>query len=171
MSRSLKPPSLKKTYLKLGLLGNIKIMAREHIPKTGAPTCPPASLLDSVMRYLAASSLAVPSLALSLVACTGIEETRVFAGPQTPQAGTCEPATRATLTRRGMHVVVTPGDGTVTLDGQIEASAIVAKAMLTGADKKPYPLIFTGQLHGTTIDGTLATQRCRYALALSLTDD
>ncbi len=110
-------------------------------------------------------------LLLPLTACTGIQETRVYAGPQTPLAGTCDPPSRATLTRRGHEIVVSPNDGTITLEGQITGQTLSAKTTLAGVDKKPYPLVFAGQLTGQTINATLTTPRCRYALALKLTDD
>jgi hypothetical protein len=110
-------------------------------------------------------------LLIPLTACTGIQETQVYAGPQTPLAGTCDPTSRATLTRRGQEIVVAPNDGTITLEGQITGQTLTAKTTLTGVDKKPYPLVFAGQLTGTTINATLSTPRCRYALALKLTND
>ncbi len=106
-----------------------------------------------------------------LTACTGLQRTQVFAGPQRPVAGACDPATRATLTRRGSAITVSPADGTLTLDGTITGTSISAATTLTGADKKPYPITFTGELAGSRIEGTLATPRCRYALTLSATRD
>lgn len=107
---------------------------------------------------------------LPLTACTGIQETRIYAGPQRPVAGACDPATRATLTRRGNAITVTPADGTLTLQGTLTGSALSAATTLAGVDKKPYLITFTGQLAGTQINGTLATPRCRYELRLSQTD-
>ncbi len=106
-----------------------------------------------------------------LTACTGIQQTQVFAGPQRPTAGACDPATRATLTRRGHAVTVSPADGTLTLAGTITGTTLSATTTLTGVDKKPYPVTFTGQLAGDQIEGTLTTPRCRYRLMLSATGD
>lgn len=111
------------------------------------------------------------SITVWLAACTGIQETRIYAGTQTPLAGTCDPASRATLTRRGQEIVVAPSDGTITLEGQITGQTLSAKTTLAGVDKKPYPLVFAGQISGSTINATFTTPRCRYALALKLTDD
>ena len=108
---------------------------------------------------------------LPLTACTGLQRTHVFAGPQRPVAGACDPATRATLTRRGNAITVSPADGTLTLAGTITGTSLAAGATLIGADKKPYPVTFNGQLAGARIEGTLATPRCRYALTLTATDD
>ncbi len=106
-----------------------------------------------------------------LTACTGIQQTQVFTGPQRPAAGACDPATRATLTRRGNAITVSPADGTLTLAGTITGTDLSANTTLTGVDKKPYPVTFTGQLTGSQIEGTLATPRCRYTLTLRATGD
>ncbi len=106
-----------------------------------------------------------------LAACTGLQQTQVFAGPQRPVAGACDPATHATLTRRGDAITVSPADGTLTLVGTITGTSLSAGTTLTGADKKPYPITFNGQLAGPRIDGTLATPRCRYTLTLNATGD
>ena len=108
---------------------------------------------------------------LLLAACTGIQETRVYAGPQRPVAGACNPPSRATLTRRGHAIVLAPGDGTLTLEGTISGNTLSAGTTLVGVDKLPYPITFTGQLAGPQVNGTLATRQCRYALTLTLTDD
>ncbi len=112
----------------------------------------------------------LPAL-LVLAACTGLAETRTYAGPQRPIAGACDPASHATLTRRGTSIVLAPNDGTLTLQGMLAGSELSASTTLTGADKHPYRLTFAGQLAGTQITGTLVTPRCRYALNLALTDD
>ena len=108
---------------------------------------------------------------LPLTACTGTERTQVFAGPQRPIAGACDPQTHATLTRRGSAITVSPADGTLTLTGAIAGTTLAASTTLPGADKKPYTITFKGQLTGAHIEGTLTTQRCRYALALTQTGD
>ena len=108
---------------------------------------------------------------IPLTACTGLQRTQVFAGPQRPVAGACDPATRATLTRRGSAITVAPADGTLILAGTITGTSLSAVTTLTGADKKPYPITFNGQLAGFRIEGTLATPRCRYALTLDATED
>jgi len=110
-------------------------------------------------------------LALALAACSGVQETRHYAGPQTPTAGTCDPPSRATLTRRGNTIILAPAQGTLALTGEIHGTDLSAQTTLTGADKKPYSLIFTGHVTGPAIAGTLVTPRCRYTLALKLTGD
>ncbi len=106
-----------------------------------------------------------------LTACTGMQQTRIFTGPQRPIAGACDPETRATLTRRGNAITVTPADGTLNLTGAINGTSLSASTTLPGIDKKPYPITFNGQLTGRRIEGTLATPRCRYTLSLSQTGD
>ncbi len=108
---------------------------------------------------------------VTLTACTGIQRTQIFAGPQRPVAGACDPATRATLTKRGNAITVSPADGTLTLTGAINGASLSASTTLAGLDKKPYPITFDGQLTGTHIEGTLTTPRCRYSLTLSETED
>ncbi len=111
------------------------------------------------------------TLLIPLAACTGLQHTEVFTGPQRPIAGACDPQTRATLTRRGNAITVSPADGTLTLTGTITGTALAASTTLPGLDKKPYELTFTGQLAGDRIEGTLASPRCRYALTLDRTGD
>ncbi len=108
---------------------------------------------------------------LPLAACTGISHTQVFAGPQRPIAGACDPETRTTLTKRGNAVTLSPADGTLTLTGTVTGAGVSASASLVGLDKKPYLITFTGQLAGRHVDGTLVTPRCRYSLALAATGD
>ena len=103
-----------------------------------------------------------------LSAC-GLKTTRLYAGPQRPLAGTCDPASRATLSIRGNAVVFAPQDGTTTLQGTIEGTALSASAVLPGVDRKSYTLQLAGQLAGNQIDATFTTPRCRYALFLTRT--
>ena len=106
---------------------------------------------------------------LPLSACLGVKTTRLYAGPQRPLAGTCDPASRATLSIRGNAMVFAPQDGTTTLQGTVEGTALSASAVFPGADRKSYRLQLTGQLAGDQIDATLVTPRCRYALTLTRT--
>jgi hypothetical protein len=108
---------------------------------------------------------------LPLAACTGIQPTMIYAGDQRPIAGTCNPAGRATLTRRGNAIVLAPAEGTLILQGSAQGNAIAAHLTVPGMDHVPYSLSFTGQLDGENINGTLTTPRCRYVLALKLTSD
>ena len=110
-------------------------------------------------------------LAIPVAACTGIQPTTIYAGPQRPIAGTCDPAGHATLSRRGSAVVLAPAEGTLVLQGSIQGNAIAAQLILRGMDHVPYTLTFAGQLDGKNINGTLTTPRCRYALDLKLTPD
>ena len=110
-------------------------------------------------------------LFLPLAACTGIQPTTIYAGPQQPIAGTCDPAGRATLTRRGNAIVLAPAEGTLALQGSAQGANIAAQLTAPGMDHVPYTLAFTGQLEGQNINGTLTTSRCRYALTLSRTSD
>ena len=105
---------------------------------------------------------------LPLAAC-GVEPTSLYAGPQLPLAGTCDPASRATLTIRGASVVFAPQDGTTTLQGTVEGDSLSASTTLQGADRKPYTLRLSGHRAGDRIDATYTTPRCRYAVSLSRT--
>ncbi len=106
---------------------------------------------------------------LPLSACFGPKPTHLYAGPQRPLAGTCDPASRATLSIRGNAVVFAPQDGTTTLQGTIADNTLSASTVLPGADRKSYTLQLAGHLVGDRIDATLTTPRCRYALSLSRT--
>jgi hypothetical protein len=106
-----------------------------------------------------------------VTACTGLDSTQVFAGTQRPVAGTCDPPGQATLTRRGSAITFSPANGTLTLTGTIQATTLTADLTLTGADKGPYRLVFTGQLNGKQIAGTYTTPRCRTEVTLTQTND
>ena len=153
------------------LPGRLAAAARQAaVPPRDAFTLaqmPPAQLPKTCYNWRMRALLCLVPLA----ACTGIQQTQVFAGPQRPIAGACDPATQATLTRRGSAVTVSPADGTLTLNGTLSGTTIAAGTTLPGVDKKPYPVTFNGQLSGARIEGTLATPRCRYALTLSRTAD
>lgn len=167
-SPALKPPSLKKIYLKLGYLGNRKNAYPQTFPR---PLRQPPVRTSAMRQSPRPTLLAAATLATLLSACTVAPPTLVYSGPQTPIGGACDPATRATLTQRGSSIVLAPANGTLTLEGTANGPDITAQATLTGADRKPYTLAFTGRHEGAAIDGTLLTPRCRYRLTLARTFD
>jgi hypothetical protein len=150
--RGHKAASLKKTYLKLGHLGNNKN--------------PPARKIfdkPALMRKIL--------LLLPLLSACAAPRTDIFAGPLTPQSGTCDPPAQATLTLRDNTLVFAPNSGTLILNGAIAGAIVQAAATLPGADRKPYPVSFQATRQGNLISGTYTTPRCRYHVALHLTGD
>jgi hypothetical protein len=66
------------------------------------------------------------------------------------------------------HVLFTPREGIISLDGVLAADgSIRASATTTGMDRAPYRQTFVGTLTGDRITGTYATPRCRYVANLS----
>ncbi len=114
------------------------------------------------MRFLSQAILA-----LAPAACAADAPT-TYAGDLTPQAGACDPPSRAILVRRGANLQFTPTQGVLILSGQIAPSGqVLASLASQGADHKPYLLKLTAKLDGRTIVGTYATPRCRYAVHLN----
>lgn len=109
-------------------------------------------------------------LAVLAAALTGCASDTSYAGKLAPLAGACDITNRATLQRHGNVVQFTPQDGVLTLDGTITSAGQITAAQQTlGMDRKPYRLSFEGQLTGSTVTGTYVTPRCRYQVALQLT--
>ncbi len=108
-----------------------------------------------------------------LSACAGGPDGRYF-GHMTTQTGICglsatpDGRIEASLTIRGGDVLFAPEQGVVALQGRIDASGhIVAANTQPGADRKPFAMIFEGDLRGDTITGRYATPRCRAAVTLT----
>ena len=101
---------------------------------------------------------------LAVSACSAQQIT--YSGDLRPVSGTCDPPARAELTRRGKAVLFLPNSGTISLTGLQNGTTITAVKTLIGADKKPYKLVFSGNLQGPTIQGTYLTTRCRYKVSL-----
>lgn len=110
-------------------------------------------------------------IALILAGCSGAGRTVVYAGPATPLAGACDPPAQAALTVRGEAIIFVPDSGTLELRGLRNGMRFTADLNLVGADKKPYKLVFSGNLQGRVLRGTYITPRCRYSVALARTGD
>ncbi len=105
-----------------------------------------------------------------LAACSA-DQPATFAGQMLPQAGDCDPASRAVLIKRGAYIQFTPEQGVLILNGQIgPAGDLTATLDTPGADRKPYHLRLTGTLSGHTITANYVTPRCRYTLKLDRAD-
>ena len=111
-------------------------------------------------------------LAILLAACSGSNDAR-FAGPITTVQGACSPGfaadgtATATLTLRGGNVVFAPSGGVIVLGGRIDgAGHVLAQSNAPGADKKPFPQVFEGELQADHVRGTFATPRCRATVDL-----
>jgi hypothetical protein len=93
-----------------------------------------------------------------------------FAGPLQPQAGTCDPPSRAELILNDSHVLFTPREGVISLEGALAADGTIsANATSSGMDRTPYHQTFIGNLTGDRVTGTYSTQRCRYLATLAAT--
>jgi hypothetical protein len=114
--------------------------------------------------------LRIFSFTLLLTAC-GANQPISFAGQIVPQAGVCDAAAPAVLTRRGHYVQFAPQEGTLVLSGQIAPDGAVRASLDTpGADRKPYHLFFEGTLTGKSLAGRYVTPRCRYTVTLQRDD-
>ncbi len=120
------------------------------------------------IRFLSQEALLLALCAVGLAAC-GANQPVTYAGDLTPIAGTCDPAGRAVLIKRGQYVAFTPRQGVLILNGKIgPGGQVAATAQTPGADRKPYQVKFAATLAGDAITGAYTTPRCRYAVKLSL---
>ena len=130
-------------------------------------------LLAGIISYMRLCPLALASISLSFAAfAAGCAASRMdhFAGLLVPEAGTCDPPSRAELTLNGSRVLFTPREGIISLEGVIAADgAIRAGAMSNGMDHAPYRQAFVGNLTGRLVIGTFTTPRCRYIANLTAT--
>lgn len=129
------------------------------------------SLIDGIKSYthIFFSSLTAASLTLAAfaVGCAAGRPDH-FVGLLQPQAGTCDPPSRAELILDGSHVSFTPREGIISLDGALAADgSLNATATSNGMDHAPYRQTFIGKLAGDRVTGTYTTPRCRYSANLS----
>jgi hypothetical protein len=102
-----------------------------------------------------------------LTACAAGARNDRYAGSVDAEQGVCGPIAggqhmQASLQIRGDQVLFAPDEGVVQLQGQIDATGhLSASLSAPGADHKPYPMAFEGDLHGDAVDGHYATPRCR----------
>lgn len=74
---------------------------------------------------------------------------------------------RGSLSVRNDDVVFAPETGVVAMPGRIDkAGHIVAGKTVAGADHKPFPMAFDGNLRGGRVTGSYATPRCRAMVEL-----
>ena len=92
----------------------------------------------------------------------------LFTGPVVAESGICGPSASNTgvmqgsLSIRQNSVVFAPEQGVVTLPGKRDLSGhVVAGQTLAGADHKPFPMAFEGDVQGDKAVGVYATPRCR----------
>jgi hypothetical protein len=130
-------------------------------------------LSKRIKSYLDIGPPKLAAMGLTLAAFTagcGANRPDHFAGPLQPLSGTCDPPGRGALVLNGSHVLFTPREGIVTLDGALAPDgSITASATSTGMDHTPYRQTFAGNLAGDRVTGTLTTPRCRYSVDLAAT--
>jgi hypothetical protein len=155
-------------------------IVEENIPKVGssgqavifspskniAVLAPPVRFTQGEQAMHTGSLL----LLLCLAACSG-QGAVTYAGPLQPLAGQCDTPARSELVLRGSAVLFAPASATLLLRGHRKGAALDATQRLTGADHKPYALVFHGTLQDDAIRGVYQTPRCRYAVALARTQD
>nr|WP_246387186.1 hypothetical protein [Gluconacetobacter sacchari] len=94
----------------------------------------------------------------------------IWTGTLVADRGIC-PETRApsTLQIESRRVAFTPADGAQTLHGQRDATPgrFHAQLVLSGMNRKPFPMVFEGTPQGNTIQGTYGTPRCRAHVVLT----
>ncbi len=132
----------------------------------GASLCAPCSRRTAYRRPRPLWAILAAPLALQ--ACALEQQDIVFAGPVTPLAGTCDPATRGTLTLRHRAVQFAPSSGVLVLAGTVASDGSLAASLKqSGIDKASYQLQLQARLTGETVVGEYRTPRCRYAVRLS----
>lgn len=119
---------------------------------------------------------AIGVLLLGLAGCAGGVHGGRYAGPVDAQEGVCGPVSggvhlTGTLLIRGEEAIFAPDSGVLVLRGRVDdAGHVSASSTAPGADHKPFPMVFEGDVHGGTVDGRYATPRCRAAVKLQRAD-
>ena len=128
-------------------------------------------LLSGIMSYTPVATHVFSALCLgfaALAACCAAVPPDHFAGVLQPQAGTCDPPSRAALILSDSHVLFTPREGIISLDGTLAADGTIrAAAVSNGMDRTPYRQTFIGSLIGAKVTGSYTTPRCRYVVTLT----
>jgi hypothetical protein len=103
-------------------------------------------------------------LALLLGAC-GSREAR-YTGTMTPESA-CGATEHATLMVVEGNASFAANDGAVVVPATVAPDGKLAgQLVLTGGDKKPFPLALDGMVTQDAATGTYTTPRCRFALSL-----
>ncbi len=109
---------------------------------------------------------------IGLAGCTAPTDGTYF-GTLKTQQGLCSTSedtlgnAPATLNLRGNNAQFEPEDGVIVLGGQMNnAGHVLAQSNAPGADHKPFPQIFEGDLVGDQISGRFASPRCRATITL-----
>ena len=110
-------------------------------------------------------------LPMLISGCAGLNPATTYTGTTRPASGACDAATSATLTVRGAEVLFAPNSGTILLHGQRDGAVVTADTTLTGADKKPYRLAFSGTVGQSNASGSYVTPRCRYSVGMTIRHD
>ena len=128
-------------------------------------------LLNGIISYTPPRRrrLTAPSLGFAaLAAACAAGPPDHFADLLQPQAGTCDPPSRAELILNNSHVLFTPREGIISLDGMLAADGTIRAAIVTnGMDHTPYRQTFIGSLIGDKATGSYTTPRCRYVVTLT----
>jgi hypothetical protein len=128
-------------------------------------------LFNDIISYTPTRRRAFMALGLSfaaLAAACAAGPPDHFAGLLQPQAGTCDPPSRAELNLNNSRVLFTPREGIISLEGALAADGTIrATAVSNGMDRTPYGQTFIGSLTGEKVTGSYTTPRCRYAVTLS----
>lgn len=106
---------------------------------------------------------------LCLAACTGREALGTtydqrWAGTTTPESGRCPRTSPASMTLllRDRSITFSPHDGVLVLRGLLGNDGSVHAALDgAGADHRPFPLRFDGQLIDSSVIGTYTSPICR----------
>lgn len=106
-------------------------------------------------------------LAGSLISCsvTASREAR-YTGTMTPESA-CGATEQATLMVVEGNARFAANDGAVVVPATVAPDGKLAgQLVLTGGDKKPFPLALDGSVTDDAATGTYTTPRCRFALSL-----
>jgi hypothetical protein len=139
---------------------------QDEMVASAAPL-PPHRRLAGIKWALCAGIL------VALSACSTGRDGR-YLGTLSTQNGTCGLSATANgqldgvLMIRGDEAVFAPEEGVVVLRGRIDpAGHVVTASAPIGADRKPFTMVFEGDLHGDKVTGRYATPRCRASVALT----
>jgi hypothetical protein len=105
-------------------------------------------------------------LAGSLTACSPVAREARYTGTMTPESA-CGATEHATLVVATGTASFAANDGAVVVPATVAPDGKLAgQLVLTGGDKKPFPLTLEGTVTQDTATGSYTTPRCRFALSL-----